>query len=1106
MIGTWLRALARVGRERRRIPPASVRWHVALVAAAAASASASTPPPLSPPDFPLLSEGTVTSIARLPDGDLVVAGSFLSINGTTRDDIARFAGDGSLVDSGEMESLTEYPRVVAVDAAGDFYVAGGPDGAPSCLVQKFDGATGLGMPGWSCSVADNIAYAIAIGPDGSIYVGGAFTTVGGAARRRVARLDGTTGSLDASWNPDASGTVFALVADASGAIYAGGDFATIGGQARARIARLAGTGAGAADATWNPAADNTVYALALDGSASLYAGGAFTSIGGQARARIAKLATSGTGAADAAWDPAADDEVRVIALDSTGAVYAGGNFETIGGGAHERLAKLSPTGTGAAVASWNAAASDFVYALAFDAEDNLYVGGEFARVDGDTRLAFTKLAPSGTPVASFRNDAEKGGFAFAFAVQPDGGTIVGGNFRKAGQAVRWNLLRLKPDRTLDPVWAPIADDEVDALLAAPDGSVYAGGLFRTINGVARDRLARLGAGGSLDAAWTPAANAQVSVLARASDGSIYAAGGFTSIGDVPRTSIAKLAPGGTGAVDASWNATLDDYVGAIAIGGDGSVYVGGSFTHAGGLARSGLAKLSGPTGAVDTAWNPSPDAFVNALALGNGALYAGGGFTTIGGLTRPGVARLDAAGSGAADASWNAQASGSVYALGVDVAGDVYAGGSYGMIGGQPASGLARLSGASGAADPNWIPAVNGFVIALDIGADQSIDVGGGFDTIAGASRNGFALMPPVAVPIAVPDTYELYEDAPLTVTAADGVLANDSDSGGHPLTIVDPGTRTATGIGGTVTLNADGSFSYASPPDANGTAGFTYLVSDGFDTATGTVTLTVDPVNDPPTFALGLNPGFAPGTSGTETVPGFAEMTSSGPPDEHDGVLAWNVSTISDPDGILGGPVTIAVDGTLSVTLTGAGGIAELAVSLEDDGGTDHGGNDTSEQETFYISAGVGADLSIAIDDGTSFVQGGDALGYTVTVRSAGPESVSGAHVSVVLSPNLLDAAWTCTASASASCTASGSGDIADAVSLPMNGSLVYTVTATVLASPEAPAEVDASVAPPDGTIDYDSRNDDASDIDAVGIFRGGFDAPEQQREARGIRSARTQ
>ena len=657
---------------------------------------------MSPPGFPLLSEGSVTSIARLPDGDVVVAGSFISINGSPRDDIARFADDGTLQSPGATESLTENPRVVAVDAAGDFYVAGGVDGTFTCLVQKFDGATGLAASGWSCSTADGVSHAITIGASGAVYVGGTFTTVNGIARHRVAKLNGTTGALDASWNPNADEAVFALEADADGSIYAGGDFAAIGGQTRSHIAKLAGTGTGAADASWNPTANNTVYALVRDAATSLYAGGAFTSIGGRSRSHLAKLTAAGTGGADATWNPSANGDVRAVALDSTGAVYAGGDFQTIGGGSHQRLAKLSPTGAGAAIASWNASASDIVYALTFDADDNLYVGGEFALIDGETKLALAKLAPDGS-VATFSADAEIGGYAFAFAVQPDGSTLVGGNFRKAGQDVRWNLLRLAPDRTLDAGFAPIADDEVDALLAAPDGSIYAGGLFQTIGGVARNRLAKLGSDGAVDPSWNPSPSAQVADLARASDGSIYAAGGFTIIGGVPRSGIAKLAPGGSGAVDASWNATLDNFARAMAIGGDGSVFVGGDFTHAGGFTRSRLAKLSGSTGATDPAWNPSADSFVYSLALGNGALYASGGFSAIGGLTRPGIARLSASGTGAADAAWNAQASGTVFAVRIDADGDVYAGGSYAMIGGQTASGLARLWGR-----PAW-PILLGF-------------------------------------------------------------------------------------------------------------------------------------------------------------------------------------------------------------------------------------------------------------------------------------------------------------------------------------------------------------------------------------------------------------
>ena len=97
--------------------------------------------------------------------------------------------------------------------------------------------------------------------------------------------------------------------------------------------------------------------------------------------------------------------------------------------------------------------------------------------------------------------------------------------------------------------------------------------------------------------------------------------------------------------------------------------------------------------------------------------------------------------------------------------------------------------------------------------------------------------------PVAVNDTYTTDEDTPLTV-AAPGVLANDSDVEGNPLTMVPVNPPPH----GQLIPNADGSFTYTPNPDFSGTDTFTYRANDG--TASGnlaTVTITVMPVNDAP-------------------------------------------------------------------------------------------------------------------------------------------------------------------------------------------------------------------------------------------------------------------
>jgi VCBS repeat-containing protein len=54
--------------------------------------------------------------------------------------------------------------------------------------------------------------------------------------------------------------------------------------------------------------------------------------------------------------------------------------------------------------------------------------------------------------------------------------------------------------------------------------------------------------------------------------------------------------------------------------------------------------------------------------------------------------------------------------------------------------------------------------------------------------------------------------------------------------------------VNGTLTLNLDGSFTYMPDPDFNGSDSFTYFANDGLaNSNTATVTITIDPVNDPP-------------------------------------------------------------------------------------------------------------------------------------------------------------------------------------------------------------------------------------------------------------------
>jgi len=95
--------------------------------------------------------------------------------------------------------------------------------------------------------------------------------------------------------------------------------------------------------------------------------------------------------------------------------------------------------------------------------------------------------------------------------------------------------------------------------------------------------------------------------------------------------------------------------------------------------------------------------------------------------------------------------------------------------------------------------------------------------------------------PIAVDDATSTNEDTPLTGSVE--LDANDTDLDGDSLSVT-AGTF-ATAQGGSLVLASDGSYTYTPAADFSGTDTVDYTVTDGTASDTGTLTITVNPVND---------------------------------------------------------------------------------------------------------------------------------------------------------------------------------------------------------------------------------------------------------------------
>ena len=199
--------------------------------------------------------------------------------------------------------------------------------------------------------------------------------------------------------------------------------------------------------------------------------------------------------------------------------------------------------------------------------------------------------------------------------------------------------------------------------------------------------------------------------------------------------------------------------------------------------------------------------------------------------------------------------------------------------------------------------------------------------------------------PVVANDSYSLLEDN-LFVVAAPGVLANDFDADGDVLSVA----LVAGPAHGSLTLNTDGSFTYRPATNYNGPDSFTYRASDGTtNTAPAIVSLTVLPVNDPPSFVKGPDQ-LVPENSGPAIIANWAASLSAGPPDEAGQTLTFIITT--DHPELFTTPPAVGTNGTLTFApAANVFGLATVTARLRDDGGTANGGVDTSDPQTFTIT-----------------------------------------------------------------------------------------------------------------------------------------------------------
>jgi hypothetical protein len=119
-------------------------------------------------------------------------------------------------------------------------------------------------------------------------------------------------------------------------------------------------------------------------------------------------------------------------------------------------------------------------------------------------------------------------------------------------------------------------------------------------------------------------------------------------------------------------------------------------------------------------------------------------------------------------------------------------------------------------------------------------------DGLAWSNAATISLTVQNAAPVAGDDAFAVAHDTPLSVPVASGLLANDSDPEGDPVTAV----LVSGPAHGSVELQSDGSFVYMPVSGYAGPDAFVYAATDGVNTTTATVSLTVKPAGSAPVAA----------------------------------------------------------------------------------------------------------------------------------------------------------------------------------------------------------------------------------------------------------------
>nr|WP_294939036.1 T9SS type A sorting domain-containing protein [uncultured Flavobacterium sp.] len=689
-----------------------------------------------------------------PDGKIIIGGSFTSYNGVTSNRITRLNSDGSLdiafsVGIGPNNVVT----AIALQPDGKIIIGGNFSSFNGSVKNRIirlnsDGSTDAGFT--IGTGANNLISTIALQSDGKILIGGNFTTYNGTARSRVARLN-SNGSLDAGFivGTGANALVSALKVQADGKIIMGGSFVTYNSVTANRLARLNTDGSLDVGFITGTGTDNYILAIAIQPDAKIIIGGSFLNYNGQGINRVARLNSDGTLDAGFNVGTAANNIVRAVALQADDKVFVGGDFTNFNGTAKNRIVRLNTDGSLDAGHSIGTGAAGSVSLLTLQLDGKLFIGGSFTTYNAVTRNRIARLNTDGSLDFTFGSDTGANNTVRAILTQPDGKILIAGVFTLFNGTTRNGIARLNTDGSLDASFNPgtgiNSASTIFTMVRQTDGKIIIGGSFTSYNGNSANRIARLNSDGSFDNSFTISTgfNNTVNSIVLQNDGKIIVGGLFTNYNGTTRNRIIRLNANGT--LDAGFiiGTGANNTVQVITLQSDNKILIGGNFTSYMGVSIPRLARLNAD-GSPDAGFTigTGPNNVVNAIALqSDGKIMIGGTFTLFNGTTANRITRLNA--NGSLDTGFNVSGTGAnniVWSIALQPDGKMIVGGQFTTYNGTARNYIVSLN-TDGTINTNFIQGTgaNNAIYVLMLQSDYKVLITGAFTGYNGVGKNRIA-------------------------------------------------------------------------------------------------------------------------------------------------------------------------------------------------------------------------------------------------------------------------------------------------------------------------------------------------------------------------------